>query len=145
MTTKTLLFMVASCLLLTGCERYTFKVNDHPINNPPELYSGYAIADPALASCVGEAIKDQGVSHAGQLTRLNCSYAGINRLDGITEFTGLKFLDLSGNAVVNIKPLLYLPSLEIVNLENNPGLNCDGIELLSKQVSQGLSVPKQCN
>ncbi len=144
MTTKNLLFIAACCLFISGCERYTVTVNEKTVYNPPALYSGHKISDAALAACVNQVITDQRITRAEQLTRLNCSHAGVASIEGITAFTGLRFLDLSDNAIGDIKPLLYLPYLETVNLKGNPEFSCQDVELLAKQVSNRPELTHPC-
>ncbi len=138
------LLLSALCLLITACERYTWTVNEQPVYNPPSLFKNQRISDSALADCVDQVIIDQHITKASQLTLLNCSYAGIASVDGLTIFSGLKHLDLSGNTLNEIKPLLYLPYLDTVNLEENPALSCTDAALLSKQLTGSLQIPQHC-
>ena len=117
--------------LLVGCERYAFTLNEQPIYTPNSVYSGYRIGDPALASCVKQALVDSKITQPEQLQVLNCSYAGVTQLKGIETFSRLRSVNLSHNQLTDIKPLLFLGDLRQVNLEENPNISCSDVEALA--------------
>ena len=132
------------CTLVSGCNRYRLTVNARSVFEPAPLFKDHRIADQALAQCVEQAIIDQQVTRPAQLSKLSCSHAGLISLEGITVFTGLIRINLKGNSIIGIKPLLFLPRLESVNLEDNPSLNCQDAALLEEQLSGELLKPKHC-
>lgn len=116
--------LVITCLslhlvLLGGCQGYDFTINERVVYSPPKLFRDFAIEDPALRACVEQTIADQGITAAGDLEALNCSHAGISRLDGLAVFTGLRTLRLSSNRVRNLVELGALVALEAVYLNDN--------------------------
>lgn len=142
---------VLSCLalaLLTACENYDFKVNERVVYSPTPLFKDYDVPDEALRICLEQAIIDNAVRSAGQLPTLNCSHAGIEALDGLSTFTGIRTLKLSSNNIRNLVelgsltvleelyldnnqvvdpvPLYQLPALRLLDLSGNPALQCPG-------------------
>ena len=139
----TLLFLLTTFGLI-GCGDYLYTFNEQPIFSPPELFSDYSLTDTSLQSCTEQAIFDQKVTQANQLTHLNCSNAGISKLDGLEIFSRLTHINLNGNKLVAIKPLLFLSHLQIVTLDSNKHLDCkDGIQL-SNQVNGSVKLPSHC-
>ncbi|NQX89022.1 MAG: hypothetical protein HRT77_10190 [Halioglobus sp.] len=105
-------------LLLCACQDYDFKLNDTVLYSPT-LFRDFNIPDPALNECVKQTIKEASVTQAQQLTVLDCSDVGIENLDGLAVFTGLKAIRLSGNEVRNLAELNRMASLEVLQLDNN--------------------------
>ncbi|MEZ5503194.1 MAG: hypothetical protein R3E50_11310 [Halioglobus sp.] len=138
--------LAMACLLLVACDNFDVKVNDRVVYSPTPLFSDFSTPDPGLTSCLRQAINDGVVTQAGQLTTLDCSFAGIENLDGLATFTGLTGLRLSANRIRNLVelnklvslqelylddnqiidpvPLYALPALRQVDLSGNPGLQC---------------------
>jgi len=132
--------------LLSACGEYDIKLNERVVYSPEPLFSDFETADPALQECLEQAIADNVVAHASQLTSLNCSHAAISDLQGLEVFTGLAQLKLSSNTIRNLAPvsaltvleelyldsnkvidpvpLYQLPSLRLLDLSDNPGLQC---------------------
>ena len=110
---------IMTLLLLTGCGSYDFKVNERVFFTPKTLFTDYEIADTALNDCIKQAIVDNKVSRAAQLSVLNCSHAGIRSLAGIETFTGLSQLKLSSNQFADLSHLVPLSLLEDLYLDNN--------------------------
>jgi Leucine-rich repeat (LRR) protein len=108
-----------SFLFLCACQGYDVKVNDKVVYTPTPLFSDFAIADPGLKSCLERAINDGVITAPDQLTNLDCSFAGIETLDGLATFTGLKTLRLSANKVRNLVELNKIITLEQVFLDDN--------------------------
>ena len=136
-------------VLLAACENYDFKVNERVVYSPTPLFKGFNTPDEALHNCLEQAIADNGIRAAGELSALNCSHAGIEILDGLATFTGTKTLKLSSNNIRNLVelgqltlleelyldnnqvvdpvPLYQLPALRFVDLSGNPDLQCPRI------------------
>lgn len=129
--------------LAAGCSRYEVTFNDQPVHKPAKTFTDYDIADPALRTCIAQTIRDQRVSHAGELKRLVCTNAGIGSLSGLETFVALEALNLAGNDLAEIKPALALPSLVRVDLSGNSGLVCaDASALTERGVTT--TVPPHC-
>jgi Leucine-rich repeat (LRR) protein len=106
-------------LLLGACNGYDVKVNDKVVYSPTPLFSEFATPDPGLKSCLEQAINDGVITTAEQLTALDCSFAGIENLDGLAAFTSLKTLRLSANKLRNLMELSRIITLEEVFLDDN--------------------------
>jgi Leucine-rich repeat (LRR) protein len=139
-------FLIPGLLLLGACQGYDFKVNDKVVYTPIPLFSDFTVPDPGLDSCLKQAINDGVITAADQLTTLDCSFAGIENLQGLATFTGLRALRLSANKVRNLVelstittlqelflddnqivdpvPLYHLPTLRKVDLSGNATLQC---------------------
>jgi Leucine-rich repeat (LRR) protein len=107
------------CLLLGACQGYDFKVNEKVVYAPKPLFRDYTTPDPGLSSCLGQAISDGTITEARQLTTLDCSFAGIENLDGLSVFSGLVTLRLSSNKIRNLVELNNIVTLETLHLDNN--------------------------
>ena len=151
-------------LLLTACENYDFKVNERVVYSPAPLFQDFDIPDEALRTCLEQAIVDNGIRAAGQLSTLNCSHAGIEALDGLATFTGIKLLKLSSNNIRNLVelgqltlldelyldnnqvvdpvPLYQLPALRFVDLSGNPTLQCPRGAALGR--IESVTLPSHC-
>jgi Leucine-rich repeat (LRR) protein len=138
--------VVPACLLLCACQGYDLKVNEKIVYSPTPLFSEFTTPDPGLNNCLKQAINDGTITAAQQLTALDCSFAGIESLDGLAAFTGLTALRLSANKVRNLVelnkivslqelylddnqvidpvPLYQLPALQHVDLSGNSALQC---------------------
>lgn len=114
---------LALCLvpaLLAGCQKYSVSLNDRVIYTPPGLFSDYALADAQLAQCMLQTIVDLNATSITQVTRLNCSNAGIKSIAGLEKFYALTQLKLTDNDIEDISPLAQLARLEYLNLDENP-------------------------
>lgn len=113
--------MLVSLLIgsFTGCKNYSVSLNDRTVYMPAGVFKDFQIADVALAECVTQTIYDLNITKAEDLTRLNCSEAGIKDLNGLDKFFALKELNLSNNHIHNINALNKLGRLEILFLQNN--------------------------
>jgi len=139
-------FLAPAFFLLCACQGYDFKVNDKIVYAPNPLLRNFTVADPGLNSCLEQAINDGAITAPEQLTTLDCSFAGIESLDGLSTFTALTALRLSANKLRNLVelnkivtlqelylddnqiidpvPLYQLPALRKMDLSGNPGLQC---------------------
>lgn len=113
----TLVFILS--LLTVACADYTWKLNEQVVYGPPGLFRDFQVADPALQVCLDQAIADTGAQDARALDTLICSDAGIQRLDGIETFSGLRRVNLDSNRIVDASALALLPRLELLHLRDN--------------------------
>jgi len=137
--------LILSLFLVTGCDRYAVTLNQQPIYTPKAIYSGYQIADPALASCVKLTLSDTKITQPEQLEVLNCSFAGITDLSGIERFSQLKTINLNNNQLTDIKALLFLGELRQVNLSENPSLSCVDVKALAELLTDAIIAAPVCN
>ncbi len=155
------------CLFLSACTGYSFSINENTVYTPPSLFSDYKIADSALNNCVHQTIKDQEVVKADQLTRLNCSSAGIEDLTGLGRFSQLTQLNLANNELTtleelgkltrleslvlrnnrlqSVEPLLKLVRLVKLDLRGNPDLACTDLRQMADSLDGEVTIPEQCD
>lgn len=139
------LFTIAlTFLFLVGCDRYQLTINERPIYAPKQLFSDYQIPDPGLNSCIKQAIIDRSIKRGEDLRSINCSYAGIENLDGLKRFTGLTTINLANNRLTNIKPLMFFGQLSRLDLSGNESLACADIETLRELLPTKLVAPQHC-
>ncbi len=106
-------------ILTAACATYDVTVNDALVYTPATPFDDYEVADAALAACLQQAMLDQKIKAAPELTRLNCSHAGISTLEGLGTFHALAQLKLSDNSIRNLMELQHLTALETLQLDNN--------------------------
>ena len=155
--------VVFALFLMGACQDYDFKVNDKVVYSPT-LFRNFTTPDVGLTNCLEQAIKDASVTEARQLTVLDCSFAGIEKLDGLSTFTGLLALRLSANQIRNLVelqrlssletlylddnqvidpvPLSQLPNLRDLDLSGNPALQCPRPDALTQVTT--VVLPKHC-
>lgn len=156
-------------LLTTGCKNYSVSVNENVVYTPPAIFKDFKLVDAQLHNCVEQTIYDSHITSADELTRLNCSNAGIKSLTGLDKFFALQELNLAGNQITdidaigqlgrleklvlsdnNIKnpaPLLNLLHLEQLHLNANPQMSCNDLMQLQKNLANqqlDLILPTQC-
>lgn len=117
--------IAVSLAFVAGCAGYTYTVNERTVFEKPALFSEYEIADENLRICVEQAIKDGGISSADALENLNCSNAGIARLQGIEIFRKLRGIGIDDNAVSDLSPLYTLEKLELLQVRDNALVSLD--------------------
>lgn len=149
----------------TACGSYDFTVNDRLVYTPEPLFSDFVVKSEPLRACLEQAIADNKVSSAVDLKSLNCSHAGIESLEGIALFTGLRQLKLTANAIRNLVelgklsslealylddnrivdpvPLYDLPALQVLDLSGNSELQCPGTNSLLRV--ELLTLPDHCS
>jgi hypothetical protein len=123
--------LLAALAMVTACADYSFTVNDRVVYTPAELFKDYAIADPALRNCIDQTITDHSITAAAQLVELNCSHAGVQNLEGLQVFTGLRRLKLSSNAISDLSPLADLRELTDLELDENRVVNLGALRGLA--------------
>lgn len=159
-----LVYCVLALSLLAACQGYDFTVNEKVVYTPVPLFSDFTTPDPGLKDCLGRAINDGVITAADQLTSLDCSFAGIENLEGLVRFRELKSLRLSANRVSNVVelsrfkvlealylddnqiidpvPLYHLPALRKLDLSGNANLQCPSPGSLAHVAS--VILPQHC-
>lgn len=167
-------FSLAFCgltiiFLITGCKNYSVSVNENVVYTPPSIFKDYQLADSKLHDCVEQTIYDQHITKAEDLTRLDCSNAGITSLMGLETFFALKELSLANNQLTtidtigqlgrleklilgnnnirNAAPLLHLLHLKQLDVKNNTQMGCKDLKQLTKNLAGQkveLTLPTQC-
>ncbi|HSC69261.1 MAG TPA: leucine-rich repeat domain-containing protein [Cellvibrio sp.] len=155
--------------LITGCKNYSVSVNENVVYTPPSLFKDYQLADSKLRDCVEQTIVDLHITQAEDLTRLNCSNAGVKSLAGLEKFFALKELNLADNLLADISeigklgrleklvltnnkiknpaPLLHLLHITQLQLDDNPEMTCNDLLQLQQNLKNQpleLLLPKQC-
>ncbi|MEN0038814.1 MAG: leucine-rich repeat domain-containing protein, partial [Cellvibrio sp.] len=110
---------LATSLLTAGCKNYSVSVNENVVYMPPSIFKDYQLADSLLHDCVEQTIYDLRITKAEDLTRLNCSNAGIKSLAGLDKFFALTELNLADNQLADITEIGKLGRLEKLFLTNN--------------------------
>lgn len=171
MHSKSLLLFcgLVTSLLTTGCKNYSVSVNENVVYTPSSIFKDYQLTDAQLHDCVEQTIIDLQISSAEDLTRLNCSNAGIKSLAGLDKFFALKELNLADNQLADISeigqlgrlekvvltnnniknpaPLLHLLHLTQLHVDNNPQMTCKDLQQLQQNLKNqklDLILPKQC-
>lgn len=171
MHSKSLLLFcgLVTSLLVSGCKNYSVSVNENVVYTPASIFKDYQLADAQLHDCVEQTIYDLHITSAEELTRLNCSNAGITSLVGIDKFFVLKELNLADNQLADISeigqlgrleklvlsnnkinnpaPLLNLLHLAQLHLDQNPQMTCKDLQQLQQNLNGqklDLKLPTQC-
>ena len=153
-----------SLLLSVACSNYDYTFNDRVVYTPEPLFTDFDVPDNALRECIKQAINDNKVTVASQLSSIACTDAGIETLAGLATFTEieqltlssnnirdiseiealtvLQFLYLDNNKVVDPVPLYELPALSLVDLSANPELRCPGSASLLRVAT--VTLPRHC-
>jgi internalin A len=160
--------MVASILLLlTGCGRkFSVSVNDQMLYDPRPGNTRVVVADAGLQSCINVLMRQRELTEADQIQVLACPLLEIESLAGIGQLIKLRFLDLTGNQLVNLDGLADLKSLSSINAPDNrlqdisailqiPTLSsavmtgnlsipCNQLEVLRSKLDNSLLAPESC-
>lgn len=114
------LILIATLILTVyGCGDYTWTLNEQVMYGPPGLFRDFRVEDPALQTCLDQAIIDAEIREARQLDTLVCSDAGIASLAGIEVFAGLRRISFDNNRISDAETLALLPRLELLHLRGN--------------------------
>ncbi|MDG1945377.1 MAG: hypothetical protein P8J17_14060 [Halioglobus sp.] len=138
-------------LFLCACQDYDFKVNEKIVYAPIPLFRDFSTPDPGLTSCLEQAINDGAITAAQQLTSIDCSFAGIESVEGLATFNGLIALRLSSNQVRNLVEINKLAALEVLYLDDNqvidpvPLYALRALRYLNLSGNQALQCPKEGN
>ncbi len=160
-------YMLICLFALSACGPYRLSLNDTVLYTPPILFSDFQVADPALQRCLMQTIRDKKITAAQQLTKINCTHAGIINLQGIELFDALETIDISHNSIENllpltkssavtrlyanhnkirqIAPLINMKSLKVLHVLDNPAIDCTQIHQFNKQWTGMLEAPKRCS
>jgi hypothetical protein len=171
MYSKSLLLFcgLVTSLLASGCKNYSVSVNENVVYTPPSIFKDYQLTDARLQDCVEQTIYDLHITSAEELTRLNCSNAGITSLVGLDKFFAMKELNLADNQIADISqiaqlgrleklvltnnkinnpaPLLNLLHLAQLHVDNNPQMTCKDLLQLQQNLDHqklDLKLPAQC-
>ncbi|MBL4821533.1 MAG: leucine-rich repeat domain-containing protein [Gammaproteobacteria bacterium] len=154
-------------LLLFSCSRqFAVTVNNQAVYDPRYQPNSLPVQDADLQGCINLALRQQGLQNPADLTVLSCSNSNVRSLDGIEQYTGLKFLDLADNRITNLQPLAGMSQLNGLSIPNNPltdisvllrmgGLTasilsgnqqipCGQLDALQRKLGENLSRPQSC-
>lgn len=100
-------------------------------------------ASPALKACI---LKNNHAKEIEALTTLNCPNAQIDTLEGIEQLTALQTIDLSGNLLTDIRPLLALSPQEIktIKLQQNNHLPCQALAQMKERFHDKVGFSDTC-
>ncbi len=106
--------------------------------NPYPNIADLTFDDATLAQCVSDAAALGNLIETPELTTLTC--AGVTDVTGLDVFPNLTTLNLAGNALTSLQPLLALDSLEFLDLSGNSSLRCGEIDELASRLEEGVSL-----
>lgn len=123
--------------------------------------------DANLQGCLNQVFISSGNNDPEAVTLLACPSAGVQTLIGIETLINLEQLDLSGNAITDLTPLLNskklrllsirdnrlgninsllsLPILRFVSLQGNNKISCRELDRLEEKIGNTLNRPLNCN
>ena len=123
-------FIALMVVLLSGCANYAVTLNNISIITPIVLYQTKKIIDNAFNECVKQTIIDKQIKHPQTLKTIDCSHAGIEKLDGIQQFFALSEVRFQNNNLTSLTPLFFLDELTLVDLHNNTNIDCADLRQL---------------
>jgi len=94
--------------------------------------------DATLAQCVSDAAAQGNLVETPELTTLSC--AGVSDVTGLDVFPNLTTLNLAGNTLTSLRPLLALDSLAFLDLSGNASLPCGEVDELATRLEEGVSL-----
>ncbi len=124
-----LLSLTLSLFVCSACSNYNLFFNDNLLYQPATLFLDFSVTDRQLENCLVQHVEDNGITSARQLDQVNCSYAGITDLQGLSLFSRIEALSLKGNPLANIEPIFQLANLRILDISDT-GLSCADIHRL---------------
>ena len=92
-----------------------------------------SLGDPVLQQCIDEASGD--LVEVVELTALTC--ASVSDTTGLDIFSALTSLDLAGNSLSSLEPLLPLANLRFLDISGNPLLPCEEVDALARRLMEG--------
>jgi Leucine-rich repeat (LRR) protein len=155
-------------VLVAGCARqFSVTLNDQSLYDPRLEASSLPVSDADLQGCLNLALRQQGLQNPADLTALSCANANVLDLDGIAQYSNLRFLDLAGNRISNLQPLVSMNQLNGLSIPENPisdisillvmrGLTavilsgnneipCRQLDRLQAQIGENLTRPETCS
>lgn len=136
--------ILTAAVLTSSCSRYAVTLNNQPLYTPPPLLRNLQVTDPALQNCLTQTITDKNITRAEQLDRLSCSYGGIESLEGISQFTALRQLDISFNPLNDVSPLFGLTELKQLDIEGVDHIECSQVQRLVERGVKVMGVSVRC-
>ena len=128
-------FIILMIYLISGCADYAVTFNNKSIITPVALYQSKKIIDNALRNCIEHTIVHQKITDPKMLRVLDCSHAGIVKLDGVQQFLYLSEVRLKNNSLAGLAPLLLLDELTLADLNNNTNIDCNDLRQLRNRGS----------
>lgn len=116
-------------VFLCACANYSLFLNDNALYQPPSLYLHFEVADAQLKTCIVQHVEDMAITSPRELIQLNCSYGGINTLEGLIQFSRIENLSLKGNSLEDIEAIFQLVNLRSLDV-SDANLSCDQISSL---------------
>lgn len=129
--------------LCTSCGNYNLIFNDRTLYTPDPFYLDFSAADRNLQNCLIQHIEDRKITSARELTQVNCSYAGITNLQGLSHFSRIQSLSLKGNPIGSYEELFQLVNLEFLDLSET-GLSCDDLSRIRELPLDQLVSSAEC-
>lgn len=94
-----------------------------------------SLPDPVLQQCIDDAAAAGNLVEVIELTTLSC--AGVSDATGLDIFFGITSLDLAGNTLTSLQPILALANLQFLDISGNPSLPCEEIDILAQRLVEG--------
>ena len=92
-----------------------------------------SLDDPVLQQCIDDA--SGNLVEVVELAALTC--ASVSDTTGLDIFSALTSLDLAGNSLSSLEPLLQLENLQFVDISGNPLLPCEEVDALARRLMEG--------
>ena len=104
--------LIISLFMLVSCSNYQLTLNSKPIYTPPQIYTSFTVEDNALQNCLTQTLIDQNITDIRDLRIINCSYAGIENLSGLTHFKWLETINQNNIETIELpeKSLTFIDS-----------------------------------
>ena len=118
-------------MLCSACTNYNLFFNDTALYTPAPLYLDFSLPDQNLETCLVQHVEDGEIKSPRELIQVNCSYAGITDVEGLTQFSRIENLSLKGNALENIEPLFRLVNLRVLDISETE-ISCQDIARLEE-------------
>ncbi len=107
---------------LENIKLFEYTSNGRPaqIFQPIPSIKVVGFTDAELDECVESEAVDQGITFVNEVVMLDCRSESLFSVEGLDVFPNLVELDISFNSqLTDISPLLLLPGLDILNLDND--------------------------
>lgn len=153
--------------MITACSNpYTLVLNDNVLYSPNPIIGNGIMTDSNLQGCLNQVYLSNENNDPKSITLLACPNAGVQSLIGIEALTNLEQIELSGNdiddlspllnlkklrvlsirnnKIRNVNPLFSLPILRFISLQGNPEISCRQLDGLVNKVGNTLNRPLNC-